>query len=168
MRVWAHAALALAVLLAACEQGAVSQNGKLRSEPEPAAVPATAGLVQQVTFIDSLTFDTQLGDRLRSEVPEVIVVPASPVTVNAIPERLDKWFHAVESSGGKVRLKALPPKSGRNSRAIFGFILDFVIATYELIFETIKYESADRYDVILLYRPDTGDLESAVFTLRSL
>jgi hypothetical protein len=58
--------------------------------------------MDQVQFMDTTVFDLELSGILQDDVPQAIVIPAGTVTVNQIPERMNKWLVAVQKSDGRV------------------------------------------------------------------
>lgn len=69
---------------------------------EKLAVAVEANRTEFLEFYDSKIFDEKLSSALNSEPQRVIVTPTSPVPLNGIPERMDKWLFVVQSSDGEV------------------------------------------------------------------
>lgn len=116
--------------------------------------PATASPVpaSRIDFMDSMSFDQDLSNALVAQPPELKVVPLAPVSLNAMPERLDKWLSAIRQSGGSV--KAVPSKGG--GRGIFGAGIDVVVALFDLGRETVLYAPASGYDATIHYDKASG------------
>lgn len=56
----------------------------------------------ELTFVDSQSFDESLTASLASNKSPVTIDFYSPVTPNAIPPRIDKWMAMAQKSGGKI------------------------------------------------------------------
>ena len=82
----------LAVLLLALS-GCATKN--------PAEGATVSGEVQ---FLDSFSFDRKLSASLGAGQPQVDVLFPAVITLNNIPERMDKWLSKVEKFGGKVEI----------------------------------------------------------------
>ena len=63
-------------------------------------------VAQDIEFIDSRTFDTQVQRAMGVQHPRITVTFPAAITLNSIPERLDKWLYAVQDSGGAVESRA--------------------------------------------------------------
>ena len=61
-----------------------------------------------ITFIDTQSFDTELGNSLVNSKTPVDVDFYSPVTPNQMPPRLEKWIAVAEKSGGKITVTQPP------------------------------------------------------------
>jgi hypothetical protein len=55
-----------------------------------------------LTFVDSQSFDESMTASLTSNKTPVTVDFYSPITPNAIPPRIDKWMAMAQKSGGKI------------------------------------------------------------------
>jgi len=56
----------------------------------------------ELTFVDSQSFDESMAASLRSNKSPVTIDFYSPVAPNAIPPRIDKWMAMAQKSGGKI------------------------------------------------------------------
>src|SRR5262245_13323967 len=80
----------------------------------PPTEPATASNTPQsstsptVPFFDINNFDKQLSASCRRGADTIVVTFEAPSSVNAIPERLNKWFSAVEKYDGIVQFQPDP------------------------------------------------------------
>lgn len=113
----------------------------------------------ELDFFDSSRFDSRLSTSLRSGHDEVTTRFVGPVTVNDIPERMDKWFFMIEKYEGTVALEATGPEAR-------GFITDIIALTvgaYNAIKEKMTYSPAKNYNAKVLYDPQTGIIERVVF-----
>lgn len=57
---------------------------------------------EKLTFIDTKSFDTELGNSLVKSKTPVDVDFYTPVTPNQMPARLEKWIAVAETTGGKI------------------------------------------------------------------
>jgi len=55
-----------------------------------------------LTFVDSQSFDESMAASLTSNKTPVTIDFYSPITPNAIPPRIDKWMAMAQKSGGKI------------------------------------------------------------------
>lgn len=130
-------ALCLLAVLAACA-------GRNPAEGAPA--------LAEVQFLDSGSFDRKLSSSLAAKQPLVTVVFPASITLNNIPERMDKWLAKVEKFGGKVEIQPEPVAG----RGIISEIFSLFIKAYDAIEEAVIYAPAKNYDVMLYYRAQTG------------
>lgn len=138
----------LVVVLAACA-------GK------QAADAATAQ--PEVQFLDTGGFDRKLSSALSANQPEVTVVFPAAITLNSIPERLDKWFSKVEKFGGTVDIQAEPEPG----RSIISEIFGLFIKAYEAIEEAVIYSPAKNYNAMIYYKAQTGLVTRVCFTRKA-
>ena len=110
-------------------------------------------------FFDSDSFDKKLSSVLKTDPPTVTVKFAGAVSINKIPERLDKWFSAVEANQGKVRLEA----QGTSPKLI-GDLVSLIVGAYDHIKDKILYGPAEDYDVSVFYDKVGGTINKLTFT----
>ncbi|MBU1248130.1 MAG: hypothetical protein KKB70_05495 [Proteobacteria bacterium] len=116
-----------------------------------------------VEFIDSFLFDRSLSKAMGVAHDPVTVTFPALITLNSIPERLDKWFSKIDEFGGTV--EALPePVPGQ--RGIIDEIISLVISAYEYLAETCVYTPAQEYNALLYYKSGSGLVTRVVFTLK--
>ncbi|MEW6266301.1 MAG: hypothetical protein AB1641_24775 [Thermodesulfobacteriota bacterium] len=115
-------------------------------------------------FFDSGAFDRQLSSALRSDPPEITITFLEQVSVNKIPQRLDKWLSQVEHYGGKVELKQ---EGDAGTRGILGAVLDLIIGVYELAKEKIMYGPVEDYNAVIIYEKGSGVIKKVVFTRKT-
>lgn len=140
--------LCLSVLLAACA-------GKQAAE--------VAAAQQEVQFLDTGGFDRKLSSALSANQPEVTVSFPAAITLNSIPERLDKWFSKVEKFGGTVDIQAEPEPG----RSIISEIFGLFIKAYDAIEEAVIYSPAKNYNVMIYYKAQTGLVTRVCFTRKT-
>lgn len=141
---------ALSVLLSGC-----CSSG--RYVPQPGEdVP------DSLEFFDSFSFDRKLSRSLGMDYARVEVTFPAAITLNNIPERMDKWLAAVEESGGRVQVA---PES-YDERGILEEIFTFFVRAYEHLAGVCLYARAENYDALLLYEKPTGIVTCILFLRR--
>ena len=114
----------------------------------------------KISFFDSSAFDLKMSRTLVADPPQVRIEFPSPVNVNQIPGRLDKWFYQVEKNGGTVELKedeSLP------TRGVLGMVLDLIIGVYELAKEHLLYSPVADYNAVIYYDKSNGNITYVLF-----
>lgn len=107
-----------------------------------------------VAFADTSNFDSQLSRSLDKAAPFIKISSEKPMSPNAIPPRLEKWFSAVVKSGGTVKLQKVPPPPPPGTVATRGFlfeIVDLVFTIYDIVHEMVLYAPAEKYNVVVVY-----------------
>jgi len=120
-------------------------------KPKPAAKPVA---LDQVAYADTSKFDSQLSDSLDGTQPVLKITSEVPLSPNAIPPRLEKWFSAVVKSGGTVKLQKVAPPLKPGEVATRGFlfeIIDLVFTVYDYVHEMVMYAPAEKYNVVVTY-----------------
>lgn len=113
---------------------------------------AMAARSEEVPFLDSVTFDDRLADALKSGAPVVVVRFLAPVSVEALPERLDRWLHAVARRyDGAVTV--VPDSSQPATRDAIDLGVSLVLKTYAAIQKQLLYRPARDYDVTVYVLP---------------
>jgi len=144
----AIAALYLSLLLFAC----ATKN------------PAEGAAVQkEVQFLDSFSFDRKLSASLGAKQPQVEVLFPATITLNNIPERMDKWLSKVEKFGGTVEIQAEPEPG----RGLITEIFSLFVKAYEAAEEALIYGSAKEYNVVIHYRAATGIITRVCFVRKA-
>lgn len=129
------------------------------NEPAQKGMPADDAASAELDFFDSSRFDSRLSASLDSGHDAVTTRFLGPVSVNEIPERMDKWFFMIEKYEGTVELEPTGPEAR-------GFITDIIALTvgaYNAIKEKMTYSPAKNYNAKVLYDPQTGIIERVVF-----
>lgn len=119
--------------------------------------------LKEVNFLDSSSFDRKLSASLSANQPQVDVVFPATITLNNIPERMDKWLSKVEKFGGKVEIQA-EPELGRE---LFSTIFSLFVKAYEVIEETVIYSPAKKYNVMVYYKAKTGIVTKMAFVRKA-
>ena len=126
------------------------EAAKKAAEAE-AAKRAADGIVD---FADTSSFDSLLSNSLGKTPPIIKISSEKPMSPNAIPPRLEKWFSAVVKSGGTVKLQKLPPPPPPGEPASRGFlfeIVDLAFTIYDYVHEMVLYAPAEKYNVVVVY-----------------
>ena len=148
-----RAKASLAVLAAVC----LSCLFLAACAPQNPAAGAEA--LKEVQFLDSFSFDRKLSASLAARQDQVDVVFPAVITLNNIPERMDKWLNKVEKFGGKVEIQAEPEPG----RGLITEIFSIFIKAYEVVEEKLIYEPAKDYNVLITYKAKTGIISRLSF-----
>ncbi len=165
-----EAAAAAPNIAAAGEAKKVQRDTVVSPPPRPTttAQSSSEGNEQRPTpavdFLDVSSFDTKLSSALKNASPTVTVQFSAPITVNSIPERLDRWFATVEQHDGAVTLLEDPNHPGPSSRFVGSLALSLAIGVYELIKNKLLYSPAKQYNATVYYLKDKGTVTKVVFT----
>jgi|GEM_PF-407586 len=115
--------------------------------------PATgAEVLKEIQFLDSFSFDRKLSASLGTGQDKVDVIFPAVITLNNIPERMDKWLSKVEKFGGKVEIQAEPEQG----RGLITEIFSFFVKIYEIAEENLIYAPAKDYNVLIGYKAQSG------------
>jgi len=115
----------------------------------------------KIEFLDIGTFDTDLSNSMTASFSTITVKTVSPITVNDIPDRLEKWFAAVRENGGSISIE---PKT-RSLTSVVSLLLP-VLDNYGSLFNTQItniYSNAVNYNAIISYQPDSGVINTIQF-----
>lgn len=113
----------------------------------------------QVEFFDAASFDRHLSSALKADLPEVTVIFPAAITLNSIPERLDKWFSKVEEYGGEVKL--IPVSD--TDKGIISEMLSLLVSVYDYLKDKAIYFPVKEYDAFIYYKKNTGIITKVVF-----
>jgi hypothetical protein len=113
-------------------------------------------------FVDAEMFDRKLSDTLAAKPAKAEVQFPVAVGMKKLPERLDKWFSAVEKSGGKVETVAVT----ETGRGILGDLIELAFKLYDLLTARDLYAPAQYYNATVYYRRSSGEVVRVVFSLR--
>lgn len=135
-------------------------TGTVTDTPVTDQPPSTVSL----DFFDSRSFDKKLAKTLRKTPPEATVRFLAPATVNDIPDRLEAWLAAVEKYEGTITVEVDPEYKQRDlfSSAI-SIAAGAFVGIYQVIAKKILYSPAKRYDAMIYYNGDTGNITRVVF-----
>lgn len=132
--------------------------------PPPPVKPPTD---PEISFFDTNNFDKQLSSSLRRGSETIVVTFEASSSVNAIPERLNKWFSAVEQYDGTVQFQPDPdyPVIARGFLpGIDSLIIGALTALYDAIANKILYGPAKSYNTTVYYIKGAGTMTKVVFT----
>jgi hypothetical protein len=121
-----------------------------------------------VPFFDTNNFDKQLSASCRRGADTIVVTFEAPSSVNAIPERLNKWFSAVEKYDGIVQFQpdpdyaAVVPRGGLPGAD--SLIIGAFTMLYEVIANKILYGPVKSYNTTVYYIKGSGMITKVVFT----
>ncbi len=118
--------------------------------------------LKEVQFLDTTGFDYKLSASLEAKQPSVDVTFPAVITLNNIPERIDKWLSKVEKFGGKVEIQAEPEPG----RGLITEIFSIFIKAFEAAEEKLIYAPAQNYNVLVTYKGKTGIITKMTFTLK--
>jgi len=126
-------------------------------EPTKSSVPEP-----KLSFIDLAKFDKDLAASLSSDMHSVDVFFYEKVSPNKIPERMQQWISAVESSGGKVKVETPPNEPQAKSPLALLSLLGTAYSALKDQFTppaaTLLKAAQGRNAVISLERGPTGGL----------
>jgi len=129
-------------------------------------------IVSLFHYYDSVTFDAKLARTLACSPSELRLTLPAPESTGAIPQRLDNWLAAVDSTGGDVRVEKDPAFLLHYSSKAFdgGFVVGVIFDLVEIAKIAYKkledkklYMAAKDYDVRLLYKEGSGEITQVVF-----
>ena len=129
----------------------------IAAKPAIAPIPADTAKKPadgEVAFADTSSFDSLLSNSLGKAPPIIKISSDKPMSPNAIPPRLEKWFSAVVKSGGTVKLQKLPPPQAPGTPASRGFLfelVDLAFTIYDYVHEMVLYAPAEKYNVVVVY-----------------
>ena len=128
-----------------------------------------------IAFIDSDVFDNDVARTLSVTPDRVTVKPVAPMTVNAVPQRLNAWMAAVQGRGGNVQMVGRDPSAAQQQHAHELLLLPILGAALSGLFpdkadvrqhirDSRTYARAEGYDMQVVYVPGTGAIDEIVFT----
>jgi len=118
---------------------------------------------KDVQFMDTTGFDYKLSASLEAKQEQVDVLFPAVITLNNIPERMDKWLSKVEKFGGKVEIQAEP----ETGRGIITEIFSIFIKAFEAAEEKLIYAPAKDYNVLISYKAKTGFITRMTFVRKA-
>lgn len=151
--------IGVALVFPVCAALACAGNGQYTSKDLSPDGPAPS----EIEFFDSSRFDSRLSASLKSGHKEVSAKMLGPVSVNNIPERMDRWFFMIEKNGGKVELQPTGPKP----KGFVSDIIELTVGAYNAIKEKIIYDPVKQYDAKVYYNPESANIEQVVFVQKA-
>jgi len=113
----------------------------------------------EVQFFDASSFDRHLSSALKADLPEVTVLFPAAITLNSIPERLDKWLSKVEEYRGDVKLVPVSD----TGKGIISEILSLFVSAYDYLKDKAIYFPVKEYNVSIYYKRSSGIVIKVVF-----
>jgi hypothetical protein len=110
-----------------------------------------------VIFLDLPKFDNDLEAWLMRKPNTVDVNFYEPISPNHLPERLQKWIHAAEKSGGKIRVNAPPNDPTAKSPLVLASLMGGLWSSLKILDDFRKeriYDAAVNRDVVLVLDRD--------------
>lgn len=126
-------------------------------ETPPVSGAAAAPPSAELQFLDFQGFDRDLTASLSAPLPSVQVAFLDRVTPSAMPNRLQTWMAAVESSGGKVQVE--PPKTGMTPKSP-ALLISAITSLWSAskmakeLSERKQFEAAKAYDARIVLKLD--------------
>lgn len=124
----------------------------------PAARAAETPAPATLTFLDSTIFDNMLLRELNRGNDEVEVAISGKMSLNSIPQRVDKWITAVAEKG-EVTLQPVEP----------GLKPKFVLTLLPVVYSFLKQAHSERsmnvatqYNASVVYHIDKASGESVI------
>lgn len=127
-----------------------------------AGPPKSLSELENVVFIDTNVFDKDLTDSMSAKVDTISVTPVGGLSVNQIPERLNKWLAAISDKNGKVDIEPKAPAT----RSLT-FLIGLLPMAYDYFKNTSSYGLAGDYNATIFYQPDSGHIERIEFVRKS-
>ncbi|MBU1229223.1 MAG: hypothetical protein KKA55_06235 [Proteobacteria bacterium] len=118
---------------------------------------------KEVQFMDTSGFNYKLSASLGAKLEQVDVLFPALITLNNIPERMDKWLSMVEKFGGKVEIQAEPEPG----RGLITEIFSIFIKAFEAAEEKLIYAPAKDYNVLISYKAKTGIITKMAFVRKA-
>lgn len=144
----------LCILALACGRQAPEVVPSPRVETKPTFV-----------FMDTNAFDRSLSSALGKTPPAVTITFLGQVTINEIPERLERWLAEAESHKGSIALAPDPEvKEGGKSLMAIGGGVSIAVTTYVYVKRFITYRPVQHYNVKIYHVPGEADITRIVFT----
>jgi hypothetical protein len=168
---WGSCALTT-IVIAGCTTAPTRDAGIPPSKP----ISASGGLklaAPIVTFFDSDSFDTELGQTF-ADRPRVVRVPfVAPTSPNALPPRINVWLTEVKKGDGTIRLAAADPAARPDSYGVRGLgvgltfdIIDAIVTPRERRQRASELDGAHHYDATIIYDKNTGAATAILFERR--
>ena len=101
------------------------------TQPENAAVAAEAAPDAELIFLDFAGFDEDLSRAMGDAASRIQIAVPAAFSLNAVPDRLQKWFSRIDRTGGYVQARPKPRGDADLTRGIVGALIDIAVAAYE-------------------------------------
>jgi hypothetical protein len=127
-----------------------------------AYIPMLSDPGPRINFVDSSQFDADFSRLLKTGPARVTARFIGTVSVNNIPERLDKWLSAVRYLGGRIDIQ--PEPETETAKILGEFIVSLAVGSYLLATHVLRYDPAMDYNAAVYYDRADGNLTRVVFT----
>ena len=122
---------------------------------------------RRMTFINSSVFDRDMAASMRNGYHQIVVKVAGSVSLDVIPDRIEKWLSAIQESDGQVQAEALPdPNAPVTRSAELIALIQVAVSYFSEKREDPNYEPAGDYHARIYYHADTGNVTQVVFHRR--
>lgn len=146
------------VVLLACGLACLLLSACAAQNPAAGTAP-----LKEVQFMDTSGFNYKLSASLGAKQEQVDVLFPAVITLNNIPERMDKWLSMVEKFGGKVEIQAEPEPG----RGLITEIFSIFIKAFEAAEEKLLYAPAKDYNVLISYKAKNGIISKMSFVRKA-
>lgn len=125
----------------------------------------------ELSFTNTETFDLRLSQVMRNN-NDIIEVSATSgeLTVNKIPERLDRWLYQIEKTQGKVEAVPIPSKT-RSLEVLAPLIIEYATSAINFFKKKVSerrlYSPSSQFNAYVHYDPQSGAIERIEFKRRS-
>ena len=114
--------------------------------------------LEDIAFVDIDNFDKNLSESMLAKTKAITVTMLAKISVNQIPERLNKWLSAISEQKGRIYIE---PRTTSMSSALAIYLLPKV---YNLFVNNLSYNAASDYNATIFYNLDSGIIKKVVFS----
>lgn len=144
--------------------GDTSQEGFTQVEnAEKPPLPSDYKPGEPILFIDSSAFDSDLSAILEYGVDNLEV--ETSFSLNAIPERMERWLSEIKNNGGKIQAKKIVVNVA-GTRSFLGIVFDLALVVVDKMQDAATYGPAESYNAMLYY-DDAKMVQKVVFNRRA-
>lgn len=143
------------------EKAQITKQEKPSYEKKDTVAPKS---MEPLTYSQDWSFDWDLSQALRNSDHELVLLTPEGVTLNNIPDSLDKWLSRIKDNGGSVQALKTKQEGDMQTRGVFGVLLDVVLYLIGIAKEEATFSAVDDYNAVLSYNRDTGVVESIIFS----
>lgn len=148
------------------ESSSLAQDSQRAIVVQEAARPGTRNDAKQagrdgqtseaVPFADLVTFDREVSRRMKEKQGEIEVRVTDRITEKQLPDRLDKWLTAIDSTGGEVQVLE-PRRVAENgqTRAIW-VLIPFLLAMAATTTRDPLHAPASKYNATVVLKEDAA------------
>ena len=118
--------------------------------------------LEKVTFLDTNSFDDELSGTMLAKTQAITVTTLASVSINEIPQRLNKWLSAVTAQHGHIYIE--PKTTGVSSDWALDLLPKIYNKIHDLFADNISYTSASNYNATIFYNLKSGMIKKVVFS----